>query len=161
MANNPTLYLFVRNDVPSMTPGRAIAQASHATNAFELHLRMLTQSSLEWAKIMEEWRPDPEPAGRALVFGCTGRQLDFIEAEINSYMKYTKENFNLLGGTYMDPTYVLKDGDVTHLVPFKSCGWMFARAPINTIRKELRAAVDGWQVNLEALANELDKLSLY
>lgn len=30
----PRLYILMRNDLPSMSPGRAMAQASHAANAF-------------------------------------------------------------------------------------------------------------------------------
>ena len=31
---NNRLYILIRNDIPSMNPGRAMAQASHAANAF-------------------------------------------------------------------------------------------------------------------------------
>lgn len=34
MKNKPRLYILMRNDLQSMNPGRAMAQASHASNAF-------------------------------------------------------------------------------------------------------------------------------
>lgn len=34
MKNDYTLYILMRTDLPSMTTGRAMAQASHAANAF-------------------------------------------------------------------------------------------------------------------------------
>lgn len=32
---NPVLYILMRNDLPSMNPGKGMAQSSHASNAFE------------------------------------------------------------------------------------------------------------------------------
>lgn len=62
------LYILMRTDMPSMTTGRAMAQASHASNAF-VH---------RWSKdkAVQEWQKEtPYGFGTAIVLACNEDQL--------------------------------------------------------------------------------------
>lgn len=61
----------MRNDLPSMGPGRAAAQASHAANAFWQRFGH-TGAAKEWASTT------PQGFGTAIVLGATLSQIDKI-----------------------------------------------------------------------------------
>ena len=121
---NPTLYLFIRNDIYSMNAGKAVAQGSHATNDFEIKVRMAADQSVEWHKTLNTWR-NGECAGRALVFGATGAQFENLKILCEIYESNSSNQKNILWGSYTDPTYPLRDGQLTHTIPFNSAMWIF------------------------------------
>ena len=67
MPSNTALYILLRNDMASMTPGRAAAQSSHITSAFGLDCAQWenkTQSSVD------VWENETEDGfGTAIVLG--------------------------------------------------------------------------------------------
>lgn len=59
----PVLYILMRNDLPSMNPGKAMAQASHASNAFVHYMRV--QKATASPSLVDTWQndtPTPDPS---------------------------------------------------------------------------------------------------
>jgi hypothetical protein len=88
------LYILMRVDLQSLTPGRACAQASHATNAF-----MKAWGSREDVK---EWQKQTKQGfGTAIVLGVTLNQLEGL---------LTDPTFKKVipGGKVIDPEYGIR-----------------------------------------------------
>lgn len=98
----PILYILMRTDLPSMNPGKAIAQGSHAANQF-----VYTMNTLNIHKNLENmfniWQSETNKGfGTVLVLGATKDQIDFTFGEIDD----TKVNStNCLSDWVVDPTY--------------------------------------------------------
>ena len=122
------LYILMRNDMDSMNCGKAIAQGSHASNAFVKHMEGFIQ---EWNfkpvrsdQIManingfSNWEKEtPQGFGTVLV----------LEAKYND-IKNTIDIMDKLGyvsGIVFDPTYPILDGEVVHHIPLETCGYVF------------------------------------
>ena len=64
------LYILVRNDLESMTPGRVAAQASHAANVF-------IKSKLFPTRKIREWENQtPQGFGTTIVLAASKSQID-------------------------------------------------------------------------------------
>ena len=81
MRNEPTLYIIMRNDLPSLNPGKLAAQAAHVANvAVKRGARA----------IVRRWeRQITQGFGTTIVLGAT---LDFIKSNMSETMVF-------------DPTY--------------------------------------------------------
>lgn len=118
----PTLYIMIRDDMDSMSRGKAAAQASHAANDFELALANMTNPYPWVEKAVSKWRED-RTFGRALVMGANLIQMsNMISAD-----EYARDHIvpQYLFGHIIDPTYPVKDGYITHLVPVMTAAWVF------------------------------------
>ena len=104
-------YIIVRNDLDSMTSGRAAAQAAHAAN------QCVYKSST--TTLLTEWEAEAETFGTTIVLQTDWQGIKLIE---NALM-----NTDLFFGVVRDPEYHLQDGDVTHLFPLDTCMWIFGR----------------------------------
>ena len=116
------------NDVDSMNPGKKMAQASHAANAFVRDA--LDVYGLESDRIFEraflEWcNETPQGFGTVIV-------LQIPYHELHDKIRYIRElgnvqfnEFNTPTGIVTDPTYPISDGTVTHVVSFDTCGYVF------------------------------------
>lgn len=63
MTNDYTLYILMRTDIPSQTTGRAMAQASHAANAFI--------KEFGWDKNVKSWQKQTNQGfGTAIVLAA-------------------------------------------------------------------------------------------
>lgn len=113
----PVLYILIRNDLESMNPGKAMAQASHASNAFARHMnRKLTDDDDK--KLYVKWENETEQG-----FGTV-----FVLAVNESQMRTAAEIADTLGyisGVVHDPTYPLRDGDFCHSIPLDTCAYVF------------------------------------
>lgn len=88
------LYILMRADLQSLTPGRACAQASHATNAF-----MKAWGSREDVK---EWQKQTKQGfGTAIVLGVTIKQLQDL-------LKDRTFKRIIPGGEVVDPDYCIR-----------------------------------------------------
>lgn len=108
------LYILMRVDLDSMTPGKAMAQAAHAANAF----------IAEWpgASGVKEWQNQtPQGFGTTIVLAVLSEQE--LDELVNAAMIY-----GLPANTVTDPTYPVQDGAVTHHLPVVTCGYVFAEA---------------------------------
>lgn len=107
---DPVLYVFVRTDLASMTPGRAVAQGSHASTMFAL-------SANKVDKLFNEWRGD-RGFGTVIVLGVADT------TEMRRMYNIAFEH-GLPASLVVDSTYSLRDGEYTHLIPVLTCGWAF------------------------------------
>tara|TARA_Y100001973_G_scaffold101649_1_gene165168 strand:+ start:424 stop:834 length:411 start_codon:yes stop_codon:yes gene_type:complete len=117
MPSNTALYILLRNDMASMTPGRAAAQSSHITSAFGLDCAQWenkTQSSVD------VWENETEDGfGTAIVLGGS---LENIKKTLD---KARGLHYNHGNRIVHDPTYVVPDGDTIHLVDIPVGGYFF------------------------------------
>jgi hypothetical protein len=113
----PVLYILMRTDLDSMNPGKAMAQASHASNAFVNH-EILDGTFGIASNMREDWKHQTEQGfGTVLVLGVTESQMR------TAVTVATVSNF--VSGIVHDPTYPLRDGDTTHFIPLDTCGYVF------------------------------------
>lgn len=91
------LYILMRTDLDSLSPGRACAQASHATNAFmkEWHEKISRGDVKEWTKQTKQG------FGTAIVLGVTLKQLEDL---------WKDKTFKRIipGGKVVDPDYCIR-----------------------------------------------------
>lgn len=122
------LYILMRNDLASMNPGKAIAQGSHAANAFVYHFNGYAQEynakpvreGIETATMngFNEWeRSTTQGFGTVLT-------LEAKMADIQSVVSIFK-GLNYVAGVVHDPTYPIVDGDVVHHIPLDTCAYVF------------------------------------
>lgn len=123
---HPVFYLIMRGDLDSMNAGKAMAQATHAMAHCELKMsKMRPQSPIR--KLYEQWKKETNQGfGTALVLDGTPEQFDraveMVEQDGGrSIIGYDPFMF----GTLHDPSYPLRDGKVTHLIPLDTCCWAF------------------------------------
>jgi peptidyl-tRNA hydrolase len=122
------LYILMRNDMASMNCGKAIAQGSHASNAFVKHMEGFIQ----------EWNGKPVRTDQIMsnINGFSNWEKEtnqgfgtvlVLEAKYND-MKNTVDILSKLGyvsGMVFDPTYPIVDGEVVHYIPIETCGYVF------------------------------------
>ena len=116
----PILYILMRNDLASLNPGKACAQAAHAANDAQTILDLgHDHSRPELQELFYEWK---NSANRT--FGTT----IVLEAPWDE-IKNTIDHIQYISAGYTnnihDPTYPIRDGQVTHLIPLNTCAWVF------------------------------------
>ena len=117
--NDYFLYILMRTDMASMNPGKAVAQGAHAANMFhEIMVRRRTAKLKgdDSYKHFAKWQGN-RMFGTTITLGVTLDQLiaKVTEARKNEFM----------ADICHDPTYPLRDGDFTHLIPVDTCGYVF------------------------------------
>jgi len=128
---NPVLFVIMRTDLASMNSGKAMSQACHAGNALETHFDATMQiaavssneSDREDAKTLSnafyEWkRQTPQGFGTTITLGAS-------MTKIKTDIEWLRRN-GFLAAIVHDPTYPLRDGDATHLIPLDTCAYVFA-----------------------------------
>ena len=119
----PVLYILMRTDLQSLNPGKAMAQAAHAANAF-------VDSVIQRQSVPEyfyRWQESTSQGfGTVVVLGCDAKQLTCITN--------IADTIGLSSGVVNDPTYPLQDGKVTHYIPLCTCGWVFGDSRDLSIR---------------------------
>lgn len=98
MQSDHILYILVRNDLPSMNAGKAMAQASHASNAFIHDMSQLftDKSKLKGTRQLstEAWQSQTKHGfGTVIVLSANKAQLDEAVKEAN------------VANVIIDPTY--------------------------------------------------------
>lgn len=117
---NPyALYILMRTDLNSLNPGKAMAQANHVYGALKKRVRThlgLQKEFLEWMN-----QTDQE-FGTTLTYGAMEGDIKrVLDKASRLYGKTT------MSGWVHDPSYPLRDGEVTHLIPLNTCAFLFAR----------------------------------
>jgi peptidyl-tRNA hydrolase len=99
------LYILMRNDLPSLNAGKAMAQASHASNAFI--------KSFGNAKSVKPWiNETPQGFGTVIVLSANEKQVNEIIQN--------SENANVLSELIVDPTYpYIVNNEVAALIDAK------------------------------------------
>lgn len=126
----PVLYILMRNDLDSMNCGKAIAQGSHASNAFVY----------EFHAFMQEASVKPEKYGKHFIENLnhaftnweTSTSQGFgtvlvLEGNFTNIKKTVDIMFDLgyISRTVFDPTYPILDGSTVHHIPLETCGFVF------------------------------------
>lgn len=104
------LYILMRTDLASMNPGKAVAQGAHAANQFIY--------SYEGWEDVEKWEKETVSG-----FGTT-IVLEVDEATMRKTIQLASST-GVLHDTVHDPGYPVRDGEVTHLIPLDTCGYIF------------------------------------
>lgn len=110
------LNIIMRDDLESMNAGKAMAQASHAYGALKAAIR----SNIKMQPAYLEWM-----AQTSQEFGVTivrAADKDTIDAVLNEIVKWS---IPVMAGWVHDPTYPLRDGEVTHEIPLDTCAFVF------------------------------------
>ena len=122
------LYILMRNDLNSMNAGKAIAQGSHAANAFVQHFHGFAQEynsrskqsyfETETMKAFNEWENSTTQGfGTVLVLEAS---MSSIYAVVNSF-----KGLGYIADVIHDPTYPIVDGEVVHHIPLDTCAYVF------------------------------------
>lgn len=130
------LYVWIRSDLASMTPGKACAQVAHAASQAAGFYNRNNQED-QW--VYKRWedsaateaRPGSKFAADAFEkFGTTIvlDGVDDITLEELYYITLPTEQCADDFGIVVDPTYPLKDGKKLLFVEMLTCVWMFADA---------------------------------
>jgi peptidyl-tRNA hydrolase len=109
----PVLYILMRTDLPSMNAGKAMAQASHASNAF-IHRMDNKGSSREGINTMvNAWRGETNQGfGTVLVLGASGNQIRTILENAK-----TVATGDVLAEAIIDPTYPYRvTGEIANVI---------------------------------------------
>ena len=114
----PVLYILMRTDMDSMNPGKAMAQASHASNAFVSNAEPGYNVDEE---LFNAWQESTTQGfGTVLVLGVNEAQMR-TAVQIAESFGVDKFPCDIIH----DPTYPLQDGDTTHFIPVDTCGYIF------------------------------------
>lgn len=124
-------FIFMRTDLASMNPGKAVAQGTHAASDFEDYMRRSDQPASKVAAFAK-WRASTGTFGTAITLGVNEREM----REIVENLQSAGFHANIIH----DPTYPLMDGEVCHLIPLDTCAWAFVDKN-DPIAKALRAKV--------------------
>lgn len=118
------LNILMRTDMASLNAGKAMAQAAHAANAMDKDIYQYAVNS-EIRKMHTRWK-----AETAQGFGATivraGSWLDFAGV-LDHCHNTIPANESYHHGVVIDPTYPLKDGEVTHLIELATCFYVFCQ----------------------------------
>lgn len=119
----PRLYILMRTDMDSMNPGKAMAQAAHAANAFvkDASIREHNQDKLA-DPVVDQARQWQEETSQG--FGTT-IVLDVGDEDYMKAIVATAKSEGLIAGVIHDPGYPVKDGSVTHEIPVDTCAYVF------------------------------------
>ena len=123
-----TLYILMRNDMESMSPGKAAAQAAHAANAVKNHFMTKIKDKVAIEEFSFWEGQTSQGFGTTIVLGVTENEM--------------KETIELLSKWYTagivhDPTYPVKDGNVMHLIPVDTCAYLFAPDRTDTLLRQV------------------------
>lgn len=116
--NKPTLYILARTDLTSMNPGKMAAQACHAANAFIGKYHIFNGEGLYNDGVLDWIHSTPQYFGTTIVLDA--KNLTTIQDIVSRY-----QNADMPADIVLDPSYPVRDGSVTHLLPLETCGYVF------------------------------------
>ena len=132
----PYLYILMRSDLESLNPGKMVAQGAHAANQFGAEMYALRASvndkkvaavdldpnELRLLGLFKQWETStPQHFGVTITLDVTGALLPLVVE--------AAKRMSLPADVTHDPSYPLRDGAVTHLLPLDTCGWVFGDKP--------------------------------
>lgn len=106
------LYIIMRTDMDSGTPGKMMAQASHASNAF-------VKKAFDVGEDISEWSNQTNQ-GFGTVIVLDGGTINDIRHSIEIL-----DQNGYVCDMVFDPTYPLSDGSFTHLIPVETCAYVY------------------------------------
>lgn len=119
--SEPILHIFIRKDLDSMVPGKAAAQACHAaTQLSEFMNSTPTRCSPDEYLLYETWLRQGPGFGTVLTKAAANDEV------LNELYDLFRKNDWGKSGVVIDPTYPVRDGQVTHLLEMITCVWIFS-----------------------------------
>jgi len=120
-------YLIMRSDLDSLNPGKACAQAAHATDLMAHEMDHYYEHN-----IPETLFRAYEDAKRELGFMTTitldGGNWANIDNFLATFDFGNKDTSHVV--RVFDPTYPIRDGRVTHLIPIYTCAMVFCSSSV-------------------------------
>jgi hypothetical protein len=118
LGESVALYILMRTDLASLNAGKAVAQGTHATNLFVNQVEELRKGWPDAPNVeaVSAWAGD-RGFGTAITLGVNGIELRMLIEDAIA--------MGSIAGICTDPTYPLRDGDVTHLLNLGTCGYIF------------------------------------
>lgn len=122
----PVLYILVRDDMDSLNCGKAIAQGSHAANAFVYSMNNAIKNGGDsfvpdltpTIRLFGAWQnTSVQGFGTVLVLAVNEREMQ-TAVTVAKVMGFAAE-------TVLDETYPLRDGATTHFLPVEACAYVF------------------------------------
>lgn len=104
----------MRSDMISLNAGKAMAQAAHAAN--------LAEYKLAKTKHWKEWKEQAKLQGFGTTIVLKVDGIKDLHDIINDAYPYVGD---YCIGVVKDETYPVRDGNVTHLLPVETCGYVF------------------------------------
>ena len=117
MIDLPVLYILMRTDLDSLNPGKAMAQASHASLMLEKRMGFLNESDF-MVRNYKEWKAQANGFGTTYVSGGTLTQ-------INKVIQRFARRPEIMTGWVIDPTYPVQDGKIVHQLAVNTCAFVF------------------------------------
>lgn len=122
MPNYPTddlrFYVLMRTDMISMNAGKGHAQSAHAQKAADTDIIKNQVFGADRRTQYAIWEAmTPQGFGTTITLSVNAQQMYGVV----SLMKAA----GIPAGIVHDPTYPLVDGDVVHLIPVDTCGYVF------------------------------------
>lgn len=128
--STPYLYILMRSDLDSLNPGKAVAQGAHAANQFTYEMTSFINDAQHVSKdhylpntkminLYNQWVTSTKQG-----FGVT-ITLDIGNDVTLHQVVAAAKSMGLAAGVTHDPSYPVADGQVTHLVPLDTCGYVF------------------------------------
>lgn len=149
------LYVWIRSDLASMTPGKACAQVAHAASqaAWLIYRSSEAENQLS-THMYNVWedsaQSDPKVAYSEYTkscfqgFGTTivldGGDYDTMHSLMYDTFDTIKQDICCMTGAVVDPGYPIKDGKYTHQIEALTCVWLFADASDPKIKEYTK----GW-----------------
>lgn len=117
--SEPMVAVLMRNDMDSLNPGKACAQANHASNALHHQIECgLDKHDSRIKGLYQQWRSmTTQGFGTVLVYACKVEML-------GRYTQVALDN-RLVSGHVIDPSYPVRDGKVTHSIDIITCSYIF------------------------------------
>lgn len=137
------LYIWVRTDLASMTPGKACAQVAHAASAHAAQMQVLSEHNRrhkawrEWANSAVNER-HPKSTNNSEHFKEFGTTI-VLQAENRFDMDCLLERFNNSGdfaGMIVDPSYPIRDGEATVFSEVATVCWAFIDPSMHRVVSE-------------------------
>lgn len=104
----------MRTDMASLNPGKAMAQASHASNAFVEKARIQGKDISSWQNETKQ--------GFGTVIVLDGGKISDIEKRMSILWCMD----NVVADLVVDPTYPLIDGEALHYLNITTCAYVYA-----------------------------------
>lgn len=135
LMEEPVLYILMRSDMDSLNPGKAMAQASHATSMFYREIQD-NLAGPTMVKLFKKWTEQADGFGTCIVLDVLSEDnlYDYVDKSDNYFEENDdSQTIMVYSGVVVDPTYPVKDGSVIHLVPVSTCGYVFTTKKIGDL----------------------------
>lgn len=125
------LYIIPRTDMGTMTPGRAIAQATHAATKMVFDIQNQNSNDIdadELAQMLEDYFDEANGFGTTIVLKPKSEfdQEDEFSYILDQITSNEDAAYPMIGNVVVDPEYYIQDGKVTHIVPnVATCLYIF------------------------------------